>query len=416
MAFKFLHASDLHLDTPFSQLGNAPPHVVAAARDASLDAFAALVKVAIENQVDFVVLAGDIYDGAERGLRAQLAFHRGLSQLAEAGIATMVAAGNHDPLDEGWSAVHSWPDTVTFFPPHETASVEIHRDGQLLAVVHGISFHNRHVSENLALKFERDARPGVHVAVLHANVGGNAAHNPYSPASLGDLLGQGFDYWALGHIHARAVLHRHPWVVYSGNTQGRSLKPSERGPKGVLLVDVDDDGHIDEPLFVPVDAVRFVEQTVDISLVEDVVSLQELLAELASDSLVAGSGRNIILRARLTGRGPLHQTLARSGLVPELLNELRDRESHQAPFVWWAALTVETTASWELDELVRRNDFVADLARRAKQTEAAEVGLDGSLPSDLAQLLSDSYSDVLDEDSWKAATALAIDLVVEPGD
>lgn len=413
MTFKFLHASDLHLDTPFRHLGTVAPHVARVAREASIAAFEELVRVALAQEVAFVVLSGDIYDGAQRGLRAQLAFHRGLSRLAEAGIATLVASGNHDPLDEGWSAVGTWPELVTFFPPHEPGSVEIYRGNKLVAVVHGISFHNRHVSENLALRFERDQRPGIHVAVLHANVGANNLHAAYSPAALGDLLLRGMDYWALGHIHARTVLHRDPWVVYSGNTQGRSLKPSERGAKGALLVSVADDGHIDEPLFVALDVVRFVEQTVDISPLDDVVALRVMLTELASETLAAGGDRNIILRAHLKGRGPLHQILARVGVVEELLRELRENETTTQPFVWWASLEVETQADWQLDELIERNDFVADLAARASQTDAAEVVLDGTLPSDLATIIGSEWDASLNHQEWQAATQLAIDLVVD---
>src|SRR4051794_940456 len=147
-AFRFVHAADLHLDTPFEGLGRTSPEVAAALRDASLAAFDALVDLALREQAAFLVIAGDVYDGAERGVRAQLRFLRGLERLSGAGVEVLVAHGNHDPLD-GWSAIRAWPAGVHVFGCNVVESVAVEREGAVLATVHGISYARRDPGENL---------------------------------------------------------------------------------------------------------------------------------------------------------------------------------------------------------------------------------------------------------------------------
>ncbi len=193
----------------------------------------------IERDVAFVLLAGDIYDGPQRGVRAQLRFYRGLERLHEAGIYSLVVHGNHDPLLTGWSAVRgAWPASVTVFG-HDRVEQATIEDGQPLAVVHGISFSQRAEMENLALRYHRCDEPCFQVGMLHCNVGSNLEHDPYAPCALSDLERADLDYWALGHVHTRRVsCDGQPWVVYPGNLQGRSPGPSEAGEKGALVVEV----------------------------------------------------------------------------------------------------------------------------------------------------------------------------------
>jgi predicted phosphodiesterase len=264
MRFCFVHAADLHLDTPFEGLGRVNPELGDRLRDASLDAFDDLVRLTIERRAEFLVLAGDVYDGADRGVRAQLRFLRGLKRLAFEGIRVFVIHGNHDPLD-GWSAIRAWPANVTLFGAAGVEAHVVERDGYRLATVYGMSYPRRDVTENLALRFRRSEAPGLHIGLLHCAVGAVGDHALYSPCTVDDLRRAGMDYWALGHIHDRRVLaERDPWVVYPGNLQGRSTKPSERGAKGATVVYVDN-GAVDRLEFVPCDRARFVEAVVDVS-------------------------------------------------------------------------------------------------------------------------------------------------------
>jgi DNA repair exonuclease SbcCD nuclease subunit len=136
--FSFVHASDLHLDSPFAGVTATAPEVAERLRTATFDAFDNIVRLCIERRVDFLLVAGDVYDGADRSLRAQLRFRDGLLRLAEQGIRAFVAHGNHDAL-EGWSSAIEWPEGVRVFG-EELASVPVERDGAPIALVSGISY------------------------------------------------------------------------------------------------------------------------------------------------------------------------------------------------------------------------------------------------------------------------------------
>ena len=164
--FSFVHAADLHLDTPFKGIGLTAPHVAEQLREASLAAFDALVDLCFERRAAFLVIAGDIYDGPERGLRAQLRFRDGLGRLSDACIPSFVVHGNHDPVETGWSALAGpWPERVRIFGTGRVEAVPVHLDGTQVATVQGISFAQRSERENLALRFSRVAGPGVQVGV-----------------------------------------------------------------------------------------------------------------------------------------------------------------------------------------------------------------------------------------------------------
>lgn len=360
--FQFLHAADLHLDTQPDGLHGYPDHVADSLRDASLGAFERLVDVAIERQVAFCLFAGDIYDGAERGLRAELAFRSGLIRLAEHGIRSFIVHGNHDPLETGWVTVRDWPDEVTVFAPGDPQTVRFEVDGTTVAV-HGVSYATRATTENLAVRFSTDADADLNIGLLHANVGARAGHDPYAPCSVAELQATGIGYWALGHIHTRETVHeRDPWVVYPGNLQGRSPKPSERGPKGALVVSVEH-GAIAPPEFVELDVVRFVSGSFAIDEFTDPGELHDALLAMADQLTSANPGRPLVLRSTATGRGELHGLLARRASRDELLVALREEGLGRHPYVWWDRLDDQTAPAVDLESLAADNDFTGHALR-----------------------------------------------------
>ncbi len=395
--FCFVHAADLHLDTPFKGISETAPHVGAALREASLDAFDSLVDLCLSRRAAFLVLAGDLYDGPERGLRAQLRLLDGLRRLSDAGIATFIVHGNHDPVEEGWSAVQTWPDLVHVFGHDAVAAVPVERDGRVLATVQGISYERREVTENLALGFVRQAGEGLQVAVLHCNVAGAPdGHAPYSPCTLEDLRGVGLDYWALGHVHSRSVLSGAPggsesWVVYPGNLQARSPKPSELGEKGATVVEVRS-GRVASLEAVPCDRVRFVLLELDVSALEAVIEVRSQLAEAAAERLERAGGRSLVVRARLVGRSPAHEELRRDGVLDDLLTSLRDEAGPSTPFLWWDRIDDVCLPSLDVEQLRRGDDFAAELV--AVADELSEVGIGeaelgeilGKVPREVARL------------------------------
>jgi DNA repair protein SbcD/Mre11 len=422
-SFNFVHAADLHLDTPFSGIHELAPHVAEELREASLAAFDDIVNLALERRSAFVLFAGDIYDGAERGVRAQARFRAGLELLSNEGISSFVVHGNHDPVETGWSAISSWPARTTVFSAQEVECVPVVRDGNLLATVQGISYRARKVTENLALGFSRPDGPGVHVGLLHCNVGDVDGHGNYSPCTLSDLRRSRLDYWALGHIHASEILAEgsgpaDPWIVYAGNTQARSLKRSERGAKGVFVVPVVD-ARIGRPEFVPCDRVRFQQIACSIDDVADLPTLIDRLTGAAENSLAEADGRSVVLRARLTGRGPLHADFSRSGYLDELRRVLRDGAGFSRPFLWWDELEDATRSPVTRDEIRRRRDFGSDLLAtfdaRSDNT-STRLALADRLAGEAPGIVMSDLRRIIDDDEavselFDRALALAIESI-----
>jgi exonuclease SbcD len=366
--FRFVHAADLHLDTPFTGIGRVAPRIAARLRDASLETFDALIAMSIEREAAFVIFAGDIYNAADRGVRPQLRFLRGVERLGERGIHAFVAHGNHDPLD-GWSAVRSAPANLTVF----ASAVETHpviRRGELLAQVYGVSYPRRDVTENLALGFHRQEGPGLHIGVLHCNAGGQPDHPAYSACSVADLAAAGMDYWALGHVHRRLILADRPWIVYPGNPQ--ACRSSELGARGAALVTASG-GAVERVDFIDLDRVRFMRAEVDISGEQDLHGLRKTILSQASSI-----GRDSLLTVMLTGRGALHGDLRRAGAVEDLLRDLRDELGEASPFVWIDRIVDRTRAELDRVAIRGRGDFSADLTRLVdglKSDPAAVAGL-----------------------------------------
>ena len=388
MGFRFIHAADLHLDTPFQGLSRASEEMARMLRDASLEAFDRLVRTAVDNDVAFVLLAGDLYDGEERGVRAQMRFLRGLEALAARGIKTFIVHGNHDPLG-GWSAIREWPAGVTVFGSNEVEGVPVEVGGSTVATVYGISYARRDMTENLTLRFPRtgvrDVAAGFRVGLLHCSVGDQPEHSAYSPCSLADLSASAIDYWALGHVHRSQVLRDgDPWVVYPGNTQGRSAKPAETGEKGVALVEVDGT-ELRSLEFVATDSVRFLPMELDLSATEEGADLAGLRNELLRSAAALGDtnrGMALVMRAILRGRGPQHADLAVPGARDGLLRDLRDSLAGTSPPLWFEDLRDRTAPEIDLDVVRARDDFAAGLVARAES-----LGDDPSALESLRSLL-----------------------------
>lgn len=328
-----------------------------------MQALDSIVDLAISRRCLFVLFAGDIYDGPDRGLRAQLRFRRALEQLSDSGIASYVVHGNHDPVESGWSAIRSWPPLTTVFGSSEVELAAVEVNGDRVATVQGISYARRDMRENLARRYSRPPGPGLAIGLLHCNVGGIPGHDDYSPCSLADLRSSGLDYWALGHIHAREVLAGAPgdcYAVYPGNTQGRSIREAERSDKGVMLVSAEGEA-VTGLDFVASDSIRFFEVHVDTTGMSDLPEVCTALARSADELLDSADGRSLVLRARVTGRGPVHADLGREGAPAGVLRDLREDAGGGHPFIWWDSLIDGTRPSMTRTEIERRNDFLSDL-------------------------------------------------------
>ena len=415
--FRFVHAADLHLDTPFRGIGRVAPAVAKVLQEASLDAWDELVRLTIEREAQFLLLAGDIYDGPERGIRAQLRFERGLERLAERGIQTFIVHGNHDPLD-GWSAIRSWPPGVTVFGSTSVESVPVLRGGTTIATVHGISYAKRDTTENLALRFQRAPGDGLQIGLLHCNVGDNSEHASYSPCSAGDLIRGVPDYWALGHVHSSQLLsNADPLIVYPGCLQGRSTHPAERGPKGALVLEADEAG-VQSIHFEALDRVRFLDFDLDVSTVDDMPGLQRALVSRASDLRLKNEGRGLVVRAHLTGRGEVHGDLMRVDAISGLLQELRREVEGSDPFLWWSSIEDRSRLVHDLDAVRARSDFSSELLRLSDTLKADDEQRGQWLFDELEPLRRgslqrwlDASNDIDDAEQVAQAESLALDIL-----
>jgi DNA repair exonuclease SbcCD nuclease subunit len=310
----FVHASDLHLDAPLKNLGQLDNETVDFLRKQARSAWSNLIDLTVDRAASFLVLAGDLFDSAVAGHVARREFTDGLKRLGEEGIDVFIVHGNHDPLtDDLRRRIGRLPDRTHVFDPGDPQTHEVGLRSGGVAYVSGVSFSTRHEPENLAVRFQSLDRPtgGPHVAVLHANLGGDEDHDNYAPCSESDLAAAPVDYWALGHIHLRSEPRRLAgggWVAYSGNPQGRTSKTSECQPKGALVVPIED-GVIGRPEFAPCDAVRFVHSRIELI---DGAGVAETEAALEQAAKVAGheaGGRPVVWFPHIVGRSPEPSTI-----------------------------------------------------------------------------------------------------------
>ena len=414
MPLRFVHAADLHLDSPFRGIRTAAPENVARALySATFDSYRNIVDLCISERVDALLVAGDIYDGADRSLRAQQAFIDGLRSLDSAGIRSFVCHGNHDPLD-GWEARLLYPASCHQFGD-EFEAVPVFPDAPERGLVYGISYPTRDVYHNLVARLGQVDSASFTIGLLHANVGGNPDHGLYAPCSLDDLAQSGIDYWALGHVHTRQVLReRAPTVVYPGNPQGRH--PNELGARGVYLVEVHDTGNISLD-FRATDTVRWELASIDIGTLE---TEQDLLNEIDDkmQSLLDGAeGRSIVVRMTLNGRGELTRFLRQPGAVDDLRGVVNDRWADRLPFAWCERIQDEAAVAIDPDALRSGEDFLAEVLRTADQVRENPATLNDGLADlyqhrrfrqHLAALTEEEITALLDE-----AETLVVNLLAE---
>jgi len=339
MNFKFVHAADLHLDSPLRARTAGPLQRIF--EDATFAALRRIVDLCLAEKVEFLLLAGDLFEYRDKSVRARLELRRQLGRLDAAKIRTFIVHGNHDPLSCEPKSSRLIDSVKVFSASWE--EVELHREGHLFCRIQGVSYPQERVAEDLTPLFSRQG-PEFTLGLLHANLGGNPAHPNYAPCSLADLDARGLDYWALGHVHTRAE-HRLPaggLAVYPGNPQGRHI--AETGERGCVLVDVKD-GHA-SPRFCPLESVRWSRLEVDIAPLPTIDSLADAICQEIADAACAGPDAHAV-EVRLIGAGALHQELERLGALSELLEHLSPVALQRCPPVLFDS--IDDTTRPEVD-------------------------------------------------------------------
>ena len=339
MNFKFVHAADLHLDSPLRARTAGPLQRIF--EDATFAALRRIVDLCLAEKVEFLLLAGDLFEYRDKSVRSRLELRRQLGRLDAAKIRTFIVHGNHDPLSCEPKSSRLIDSVKVFSASWE--EVELHREGHLFCRIQGVSYPQERVAEDLTPLFSRQG-PEFTLGLLHANLGGNPAHPNYAPCSLADLDARGLDYWALGHVHTRAE-HRLPGgglAVYPGNPQGRHI--AETGERGCVLVDVKD-GHA-SPRFCPLESVRWSRLEVDIAPLPTIDSLADAICQEIADAACAGPDAHAV-EVRLIGAGALHQELGRLGALSELLEHLSPVALQRCPPVLFDS--IDDTTRPEVD-------------------------------------------------------------------
>jgi DNA repair protein SbcD/Mre11 len=295
---KFLHAADIHLDSPLAGLLARDDLPNAVIHHCTRRAFAAMIDLAREEDVAFVVIAGDLYDGDWKDFSTGLFF---AEQMRRLGRLCFLLRGNHDARSLITRNL-KLPDNVREFSSRTCETFALTDIGVAL---HGHSFPNRAVPEDLSASYRDRVEGLVNIGVLHTSADDPGEHETYAPCSIASLSLKQYDYWALGHIHARRVLSERPWIVFPGNIQGRN--PKEAGAKGCTLVAVED-GAVTAVEHRAVDVLRWTTLEVDADGA-DVASLSGRIETSVRAAIEAADQRPLLARLVLTGFSDLHGTL-----------------------------------------------------------------------------------------------------------
>lgn len=416
MPFRFVHTADIHLDSPLRSLALRDEALAEMIGTATRAAFARIIDLCLEENVDALLIVGDLYDGAQTSMKTAAFLASQLARLDEAGIRAFIVRGNHD-AESRITRELVLPDSVTVFTGRAGAHVlDGAADGRDVAV-HGISFAEPRAPDSLLPKFRPAVADALNIGLLHTSLGGAAGHDTYAPCALADLAATGFDYWALGHVHARAV-HRDaaPAVVMPGQPQGRDV--GEAGPKSVTLVTLHGDGRVD--LDERISAVAQFER-VTVSA-EGLADWRDLIAALGLSLAAAREAavcEHLVARVRLQGGSPLAWRARVDAAL--LLEEARlcaarlggtwieavepvltapSTESAAAAFPEGGADPITELSRLMADEVLTSDSF------RSLARELAE-DMRGQLPRDLADALG------TDEAGFRAAVAALVEGGVE---
>jgi exonuclease SbcD len=385
--FKFIHAADIHLDSPLHKLDYYDGAPVDDIRQATRRAFNNLVQTAIAEEVHFILIAGDLYDGDWKDYNTGLYLVSQTSRLREAGIPVYMIAGNHDAASKITKTLRL-PENVHLFPSNQPAT---HTIDSLNVAIHGQSFATPAVKKDLSLRYPEPVPGYFNTGVLHTCASGREGHEPYAPCTLEGLRSKAYDYWALGHVHQHEILSDDPWIVFSGNIQGRHVR--ETGPKGCVLVTVDDRGRA-EIEFKPLDVIRWEIVTVDSNGAENGYTVMDRFCNRLDTLLEKNEDRPLVVRVVIQGETTAHSELLAN--VDRWGNEIRavalDTSGHR---VWIEKIKFHTrlptsekdlqTGDGAMGELVRLFDEFSDQPDLLRGLSDELMDLEKKMPKELKQ-------------------------------
>lgn len=374
--FKFIHAADIHLDSPLRGLERYEGAPIEEIRGATRRALENLVDLALEQSVAFVLVAGDLYDGDWREFRTGLYFVSQMARLREAGIPVVLIAGNHDAANKMTRRL-PLPDNVTVLGHRKPQSLRL---DDWDVIVHGQSFASGAVTDNLAGGYPAGDGGAFNIGLLHTcATGDDACHQPYAPCTLDDLRGKEYGYWALGHIHKQGILSHDPPIVFCGNLQGRNIR--ETGPKGCMLVTVDDrlQPHLEHRAL---DVFRWERCPLDASDVENSYQLLDRIRAQLVRLASAVDDRSLAVRIEVAGASPIHRELVAE--PHRWTNEVRAIAQDAGNDVWIEKIILNTSPPADYDRS-KLEGPIGELVRYVNEIQSSPEKLAG-LASEIADL------------------------------
>jgi DNA repair protein SbcD/Mre11 len=340
-SIRFFHVADLHLDSPFKGITSMPEHQLKTLRDSTFNAFQTLIQSAVHEKPDFLLIVGDIYDGEDRSLRAQHKFQQGMEELNNHQIPVFICHGNHDHLGGKWTRFQL-PSNVHVFQK-KTEQVHI-RIQQQDVYISGFSYKERHVKESMISSYsEANNNDAIHIGMLHGSLAGDKTHDVYAPFTKDELISKNYDYWALGHIHKRQVLHMEPPIVYSGNIQSRHR--NEKGPKGFYDVTLTKGNA--QLTFIPTSAIIYDQVTCSC---KDIVHANEWFEAIED---VINQFRNNygagVLEVKLTDVDANALAMFDATPMDEWLSLVRETQEMRDPLIWVQSISLETLETFETE-------------------------------------------------------------------
>ncbi|MCV2890659.1 metallophosphoesterase family protein [Ruegeria aquimaris] len=383
---KILHTADVHLDSPLTSLALRDEGLRANIQSATRSAFAGIIDTALSEGVAALLIAGDLYDGAQRSAKTAAFLVGQFERLRAANIPVFYIKGNHDAENPITGEV-ALPDNVHVFDGRggkvQLAGTEIW--------IHGVSFSGKHAPDSLLGKFGAPVPGAVNIAMLHTSLAGASGHDNYAPCSVAELAALGFDYWALGHVHKRQVHSEAPWVVMPGIPQGRDI--GESGPKSASLLTIEDGQIAVEE--VPTSIVSFIGHEIDVSGAENDDEIRQRIRQsLHAPIADLRPEEDAILRLILSGRTVRHWHVLRdrdiwSETVSQIAEETGRLWIEKLSFALEApAVAADTSATEELGRLMEQIATEEGFAAQA-QAEVDEV-LSQLPPARRAELMSDA--------------------------
>ncbi|AXI08701.1 DNA repair exonuclease [Oceanobacillus zhaokaii] len=355
----FIHAADLHLDSPFKGLTSTPEKIFKEIRESTFNALDRLVANAIDKQVDFVLIVGDLFDNEKQSLKAQVRLRRAFEQLKLHNINVYLSYGNHDFISGNRYPIE-YPENVYIFQDEEVSSFTYEREGKPIANIYGFSYIHRAVLDPKATEYKisQDHIP-FHIAMLHGSIQSNTEHDVYAPFQISDLQEEEFDYWALGHIHKREILKETPCIVYPGNIQGRNRK--ETGEKGCYHIVLTESKT--EMNFIPLQAIQFTSLTIDVTGCKAVDHIEAVIQEEINQLAITTPQ---LINLTLASNDANLMQWESENLLEEVIELINETSINQRNWFYIFNFTVMISSSGSLDEKEGEH-FIGELIRHADE-------------------------------------------------